>query len=53
MIRDHVYRPPNHAKFRKSKLPEPPCEFMNCGRSRAEHERAVSGRFGPAKAGAR
>lgn len=54
MIRDHVWRAPT-GDFDRTRVPllDWPCEFMNCGRPRREHERAASGRLGPAKAGAR
>jgi hypothetical protein len=42
VIRDHVYRP---LVPRRKGVPtsEQPCQFMNCLRPIAEHERAVSG----------
>ena len=38
MIRGHVWRPMNDAR----KDSDSPCQFMNCRRLKAEHQRAVS-----------
>lgn len=39
MIRDHVWRPNTNRRGRF----DPLCGYMNCRKSRAEHERAIAG----------
>lgn len=56
LIVDHAWRAPmaSGSSLPRAVAPyaERPCEYMNCGRPRSEHSRAVSGKFRPAKAGA-
>lgn len=52
MITDHAYR---YKGTQSGQAPrsERPCEYMNCRKSRAEHERAVSGIHNPTPTGQR
>lgn len=49
LIADHVWRPRPTTNGRA----RPACEFMNCRRPAAAHERVVSGKLNPRRGGAR
>jgi hypothetical protein len=43
MIVDHAWRPPaTKTAHAAEAIADRPCEYMGCGRPRAEHERSVS-----------
>lgn len=44
LITSHVWRPPVGGQIAKrTRRLDRPCEYMNCRRPRAEHERSASG----------